>query len=223
MIKMKSQDIGLMLKLICLQKQEARLKKQQESFALASNIWWDWEAAEDLYTPTANLLTPDTSIDDWLVERYSVRALAAETGISKSQVSLSLQDMISVGLVKRDRKLGVPRTNVKALFELIIYGLRYIFPTRIGELTRGIATSIGAPVLQGKLMGAGDVIPVWPDAKGNTKGQSVEPLFKTATYAVRRDPEMYALLALIDGVRIGQPRERNFASDMLMKRMEVTR
>lgn len=34
---------------------------------------------------------------------------------------------------------------------------------------------------------------------------------------------MYALLALIDGVRIGQPRERNFASDMLMKRMEVTR
>ncbi|ARZ00281.1 helix-turn-helix domain-containing protein [Yersinia ruckeri] len=219
---MKSQDVGLMLKLICLQKQESRLKNQRNSFALASNIWWDWEAAEDLYTPTTNLLTPDTSVDDWLVERYSVRALAAETGISKSQVSLSLQDMISVGLVKRDRKLGVPRTNVKALFELIIYGLRYIFPTRSGELTRGIATSIGAPVLQGKLMGAGDVIPVWPDAKGNTKGQSVEPLFKTATYAVRRDPEMYALLALIDAVRIGQPRERNLASGMLMKQMEVT-
>ncbi|MDE8742615.1 helix-turn-helix domain-containing protein [Pectobacterium polaris] len=219
---MKSQDIGLMLKLICLQRQEHRLKTKPLQAAPGADIWWDWEISEESYDGTTDL-TPTAGIDDWFIERYSVRALAVETGISKSQVSLSLREMIAVGLIKRDRKLNVPRTNVKALSEFIIYGLRYVFPAKMGELTRGIATSIGAPVLENKLMGAGDTVPVWPDAKGKTKGQSVEPLFKTVSYAVRRDPEMYALLALTDAIRIGLPRERNVASNMLMSYMDVNK
>lgn len=37
---------------------------------------------------------------------YTARALEQETGISKSQVSLSLNRCFELGLAKKDRKLG---------------------------------------------------------------------------------------------------------------------
>jgi hypothetical protein len=150
-----------------------------------------------------------------------VRALADETGISKSQVSLALQRCFDVRLANRDRKLGVPRANIKGLSEFIIHGLQYVFPAKLGEVTRGIATSFAAPILEGHLMSAGELIPVWPDAMGDSKGQAVEPLFKTVTYAVRKDAELYALLALVDAIRLGLPRERNLATEMIRHRLEV--
>jgi len=215
---MKSQDIGLLFKLICLQRQENGLHQQLES-----GNWQDWALDNDEEQGVVVFDKADSSInsDEYMAERYSVRALAQETGISKSQVSLALKRCIDVGLAKRDRKQGIPRANVKALFEFVVYGLRYVFPVRAGAVTRGIATSLGAPVLHGQLMSAGELVPVWPDARGNTKGQEVEPLFKTTTYAVRKDAELYALLALVDAIRLGQPRERNLAIDKLQQRLEM--
>jgi hypothetical protein len=40
-------------------------------------------------------------------------------------------------------------------------------------------------------------------------------------YAVRRDPELYALLALVDAIRLGNPREANLAADLLKAQMDV--
>ncbi|MCY1554337.1 hypothetical protein D9M68_909020 [compost metagenome] len=127
---------------------------------------------------------------------------------------------MEIGLAKPDRKQGVPRANTKALFEFIVFGLKYVFPVRSGELTRGIATSFAAPVLAKSLISAGEHVPVWSYARGNTMGMKVEPLFKTAADAARRDPEMYALLALVDAIRLGQPRERKIAADLLHERLE---
>lgn len=50
-------------------------------------------------------------------------------------------------------------------------------------------------------------------------GMKVEPLFKTALEAARKDPETYALSALVDAIRLGQPRERNVAIDVLQERL----
>ncbi len=183
---MKSQDIGLLLKLISMQRREVGL---------------------------------DGNVQE-LAQHYSVRALASETGISKSQISLALQRCFDVGLAKRDREHGIPRTNSKGLFEFIVYGLRYVFPASLGRVSRGIATSLGAPVLEGQLMSAGELVPVWPAAKGNTKGQAVEPLFSSVTYAVQKDAELYALLALVDAIRLGLPRERSLAIEMIQQRLE---
>jgi hypothetical protein len=158
---------------------------------------------------------PRRGSNDLHTAQYGVRALAASTGISKSQVSLALQRCFDVGLAKPDRKTGVPRANTKALGELIVYGVRYVFPTKTGEVTRGIATSLGAPVLKGQIMTAGELVPVWPDARGNTKGQAVQALTASVPQAVRKDAQLYALLALTDAIRIGQPRERNYAADKL--------
>ncbi|MCY1382295.1 hypothetical protein D9M69_703050 [compost metagenome] len=50
-------------------------------------------------------------------------------------------------------------------------------------------------------------------------GQAVEPLFKSCPRAVERDPVLYELLALVDAVRLGQPRERKLAIELLHERM----
>ena len=153
--------------------------------------------------------------------QYTTRALEEATGISKSKINLALNRCIDVGLARKDRQSGVPKINKKALFEFIVHGLKYVFPARPGELTRGVATAFSAPVLEGKLMSAGDYQPVWPDAKGDTKGLRIEPLFQTAPYAAKNDPELYSLLALVDAVRLGQSRERNLAADLLKQKLDV--
>ncbi|WP_043511541.1 hypothetical protein [Halomonas sp. BC04] len=211
---MKSQDVGLLLKLVALrnrerQDPEGRFRKVEMSLP---DDWRDWQIEDEdaLGEDETRLLDSEAGL-----ARYSVRALAEETGISKSQVSLALQRCLQVSLARKDRKTGVPRANTKALFDFIVHGLRYVFPARPGEITRGIATSFAAPVLEGRLFSSGELVMVWPDARGNTKGQAVEPLFKSAPYAVRRDKELYAMLALVDAIRLGHPRESKLAANLL--------
>ncbi|WP_151703051.1 hypothetical protein [Nitrincola alkalilacustris] len=214
---MKSQDVVLLLKLISLQKRESVCVHGSGSRKAWPDDWQDWDDEMDgRHTPVAM-----HSLSEIQEQAYSVRNLEHETGISKSQVSASLKRCLDVGLAIRDRKTGLPRANTKALFEFLVYGIRYVFPARAGELARGIGTSFAAPVLEGKLMTGGDLVPVWPDAQGNRKGLSVTPLYHSVPNAVRRDPELYALLALVDAIRLGNPREANLAADMLKNHMEV--
>lgn len=215
---MKSQDIVVLLKLV----------------SLHSAYFSDCDAEE------FDVIYPPDEDEDWLendfednylsnfivdsVEnRFSVRGLEADTGISKSQISLSLKRMYNVGLAKIDRKTQLPKANTKALLEFITYGIKYVFPAKEGKITRGIATSIAAPVLRGKLMTSGDLPPVWPYAKGKTKGMAVEPLHSNIFKTVQKDKRMYAMLALVDAVRIGHPRERNLALEKLALMFKVVR
>jgi hypothetical protein len=181
----KSQDLGLLLKLVALRTHEATVGGV------------------------------DTSA-------YTVRNLELETGIGKSQVSNSLRRCFEVSLAKKDRNSGIPRVNTKRLFEFITYGAKYVFPAKPGQFVRGISTAFAAPVLENRLFSAGELVPVWPDAQGKNKGLEVTPLFKSVGHAVRRDPELYALLALVDAIRIGSPREANLAKALLKKHMEVS-
>jgi len=215
---MKSQDVGLLLKLISLSRQEksANLSGAGRAWPLD---WEDWGDPEGFDSP---LLRDEMKLYEKhgpVAALYTARALERETGISKSQINVALNRCYDIGLAKKDRRLDVPRVNTRALVDFIIHGLKYVFPAKPKELSRGIATGFSAPVLEGKLMSAGEFALVWPDAQGNTKGQAVEALFKSATFAVRRDPEMYALLALVDAIRVGQPREANLARNMLEKRI----
>ncbi len=122
---------------------------------------------------------------------------------------------MSVGMAKLDRKSKLPKTNIRALLEFIVHGIKYVFPANPSAIVRGIPTSIAAPVLKGKLMTAGEYIYVWPDALGNEKGQSVVPLYKTVPMAVKKDPRLYEFLALVDAIRLGAGRA--FAAKELKK------
>jgi hypothetical protein len=69
--------------------------------------------------------------------------------------------------------------------------------------------------MEGKMMSAGDVINVWPDATGNSKGQAIAPLFKSVPTAAKADSKLYELLALVDAIRIGNAREAELATKLL--------
>lgn len=210
---MKSQDIVVLLKLISLHTEFFENNSRESDLLFMNEEFEDWIDNGEDYSEFDHM----NSSSEYFESRFSVRSLQADTGISKSQVSLSLKRMYDVGLAKIDRKLGLPKTNTKGLLEFIAYGIKYVFPAKEGELTRGISTSIAAPVLQGKLMSSGEFSPVWAYAKGNSKGLSIEPLHPHVFKAIRRDGRMYAFLALTDAIRLGNPRERNFALDTLQQ------
>lgn len=211
---MKSQDIGLLLKLVSMRK-----KDHGNPSSMWPGRWKDRVAergADDAFDSVSEAGLPELQA---ISIRYSARALEQGTGISKSQVNLALKRCIDVGLARMDRKNGVPRANSKALYEFIVYGLKYVFPARPGELTRGMTTSIYAPVLEKRLLSAGEIPLVWPDSEGTTQGQRVEPLFKSAVHAAKRDQDMYAMLALVDAIRLGNAREAEFAADILKQEL----
>lgn len=68
-----------------------------------------------------------------------------------------------------------------------------------------------------------DLIPVWPHIEGNVKGRAVEPLHPGVPKAVQADQQLYALLALVDVLRVGRAREREFAEAELQKRIADVR
>ena len=183
---MKSQDIVILLKLVCLQHRNHG----------------------------------DVKYNEYAIDSYSSRGLEAALGISKTEVNASINRSISVGMAIADRNTGHPKVNRKALFEFIIYGLKYVFPAKLAEIARGIPTAFAAPGLKGELMSSGDYIHVWPDPNGKEKGQSISPLFKSVPMAVSKDPCLYEYLALVDSIRLGNPREVKIAINLLQERMD---
>lgn len=207
---MKSQDVLLLIKLICLEQRErlqARLAGEaavliRENDSSLTDQWQGWEDQSEQDPPVHN-------------DSYSVRALQTSLGISKSEIASALKRCQLIGLLRLDNENQAPRVNSKALLDFIEYGLRYVFPVKPAEIVRGIPTSFSAPMLQGKLMSGGDLIHVWPDAYGSRKGQSIDPLFRTVPGAVKKDPRLYEYLALVDAIRMGNAREANLANRLL--------
>ena len=182
---MKSQDIVVLFKLVSLHTEFFHENSFEKELLYLDNELSDWDENEFSYKEPSLL-------PEYINRRFSVRSLENETGISKSQISLSMKRMEDVGLLKIDRKLGLPKTNAKALLEFIAYGISYVYPAKEGALSRGIATSVAAPVLQGKLMSSGELSPVWPYAEGKTKGLAVTPLHPNVDKAIQKDNRMYA-------------------------------
>ena len=56
---------------------------------------------------------------------------------------------------------------------------------------------------------------VWPDAKGNLRGESIAPLYRTVPMAVQNDSMLHSLLAIADVFRIGRTREVEIAKEEL--------
>lgn len=151
----------------------------------------------------------------------SARALAGVLGVGKSEVNASINRSIDAGLALKDRKFGYPKVNVNALLEFVCYGVKYVFPVQPGALVRGIPTAFDAPVLQGELLSAGDAKVVWPASTGNERGQAVKPLYSSVPEAVTQDAQLYAYLALVDAIRLGNPRESKLAQRLLRERLSL--
>jgi hypothetical protein len=147
-------------------------------------------------------------------ERPPIAQVAGDLTLSPSQVHASLKRLERSRLI--DAQTGRPL--LKAVEEFLNHGVKYVFPVQRGEITRGIPTAHAAPPLKSQII-ENDLPPVWPDAEGDVRGVTLEPLHKTAPKAARKDPVLYELLALIDALRDGRVRERQLAEQELSARL----
>lgn len=157
---------------------------------------------------------PSSSLTSWS-ESYSLRALSASLGLSKSEISNSQARCRESGLLTNDYDTGLPKVNRRALLNITEHALKYFFPVRPGAMVRGIPTGFAAPALSKSIKSAGGLILVWPDASGTERGQAIEPLYKSVPQAVKKDRTLYHFLALVDAIRLGGPRECGVAISIL--------
>lgn len=146
-------------------------------------------------------------------ENWTYKAIAESLGISQSEVYTSLRNCNKSNLyVSRSR-----RVLSSALGEFLIHGIRYSFPTEPGAFVNGVPTAHSAEPLNKFLTSSQNNVYVWSSQIGQTKGQAIKPLHKCVPQAVQNDPELYKLLSLVDGLRVGRAREQDFAAQELEK------
>jgi DNA-binding transcriptional MocR family regulator len=152
-------------------------------------------------------------------EQLTLRQLAAALQIDHTLVHRALKRAEVAGLYASATKT----VNRASFEELMTHAARFIAPARLGQLTRGVpaawaAEPISAIIRQPK----GEPPPVWPDARGSVRGQTLEPLHPAAARASRESPELARLLTIIDSLRAGDVRVRTVAADSLHKTLRQT-
>src|SRR5258708_27806876 len=113
--------------------------------------------------------------------------------ISTSEVHAALKRLALARLVSSDADGNHPL--LEAVEEFLVHGVKYAFPVKAGEITRGVPTSYAAPPLNRVVNPGSEPPPVWPFPEGHQRGVTVEPLYKTAPAAALRHPFLYQLLA----------------------------
>jgi|ERR1035438_373583 hypothetical protein len=155
------------------------------------------------------LLKMAISPHNWLA-----KDLSNSLKISASEISESLNRSAIAGLLSDDKKILMKNS----LLEFLEFGLKYVFPQKPGAIVRGLPTAHSAPPLNQLLQG-GEIY-VWPFARGEFRGQSIEPLYRTVPEICSQDQELYELLALTDALRFGKVREQNLAITELRRRID---
>ena len=148
-------------------------------------------------------------------ERESYADLGQSLGMSASEVHAAVRRLIEARLIDPETK----EVRRQALRNFLVHGVPYVFPANPKEVTRGMPTAWAAPAMAGKFSTSDQLPPVWPDAKGQIQGRSVDPLYSSVPGAARRDPALYDLLALVDAMRTGRARERNLAEKEISQRL----
>jgi predicted transcriptional regulator len=148
--------------------------------------------------------------NDWYI-----KDAANELFISQSEVSESLNRSVMAGLISSNKK----RVMKSALFDFLVYGLKYVYPVKPEAMVRGIKTSHSASPLSNEIVS--DEVYVWAYVEGDSRGFSIEPLHPNVPKACLQDSKLYELLTLVDAVRIGNKREFNLAVNELKQRLGV--
>lgn len=141
--------------------------------------------------------------------------LAEHLGIGIGSAHRAVARLTASGLLLPSRMV-----QRRALSDVLVHAARHVYYVKPGGLTRGMRTAEAAAPLADTVAPA-DPPPVWPDPHGDARGYAIEPLHESVPAAARRDAELYALLALVDALRIGQARVRNLAAVQIRERLET--
>jgi hypothetical protein len=148
----------------------------------------------------------------------SERALAAELGYNQPEVHRARARLARAGLYDKDRE----RVLGSQAEEFLIHGLKYLEPPEWAGEARGVPTAWAAVPLRDQLAPASELPPVWPDPDGDTRGLALKPLHPIVPSLARRWPALGELLALVDGIRVGDARTRRLAESLLRERLRAT-
>lgn len=160
----------------------------------------------------AKLLTYEDS-------RPVIATMAVELELSQSHVHRSLKRLESARLIHSNKLRNAPIR--RAIREFFLHGVKYSFPAKRGQITRGLATGYAAPPLRDLIAASpDDPPPVWPSAEGSDRGISFAPLYDNVPIAALRDGRLYEILALLDALRDGRARERKLAEHELIRRID---
>ena len=147
---------------------------------------------------------------------WTVRSLADELHLPPAAVQRSLARLGETPAYDPIRR----RINHSATEELLQHALPFVAPARLGGPTRGVPTAWAAPALSRRFGPVDELPPVWPAPDGDVRGLAVEPVHPAASDLARSDPWMYEMLALLDGVRLGDARVRGVAQSLLRERLD---
>lgn len=136
---------------------------------------------------------------------WTYASLSESVGLSLSETHAAIQRATKARLFSE-----VARTAVQPELGLfLIYGADHVyFAERGAPTSRGMQTGFAAPGLDGADGYPENDLLVWPDPDGTDQGRVVEPLYRSAPVAAKRDPALYILLAAVDELRVGRARER---------------
>ncbi len=149
---------------------------------------------------------------------WSFNKIAVDLGMSPSEVHAAAKRALAARLaIKEDDKIW---PNIRNLEDFLLHGMQYVFVPERGELNRGMPTAYASAPMDSYFVADKEPPPVWPDPAGEVRGESFSPLYKSAPKAAKNDPRLYQLLALVDAIRGGRARERDFAKKELKKRLE---
>jgi len=146
-------------------------------------------------------------------QNWFMKDLSYELGISASEISESINRSVIAELISYDKK----RLMKLNLLDFLHYGLRYVYPQQPGALVRGVATAHSAEPLSKIIVS--DEPYVWPYGLGTVRGQAITPLHPNVPEAALKDEVFYALMALVDALRVGRAREKELAIKELKKRI----
>jgi len=146
---------------------------------------------------------------------WTYRTLSDQLFLSVSQIHSGLKRAESCGLYSPKNK----RPISQSLEELIVHGVRYVFPASPGPLVLGMPTSYSAPPLNKLIISSALPPPVWSFAEGKTMGYAIEPLHNCAPKAALLDEKFYEVLCLVDAIREGRVRERKIAEKEIHERL----
>lgn len=135
--------------------------------------------------------------------------LAERAQISVSEAHAAVKRLQDSSLLNSERR--IVQRNVE---EFLVHGLRYLFPLRASGWSVGMPTGYAAPIGAAEFVTVGRV-PVWEGSEGDVSGVGIEPIYSSAPRAAKRSRELYDRLALIDMLRGGRIRERQYAESKL--------
>ena len=151
-------------------------------------------------------------------QHWSFNKLAVDLGMSPSEVHAAANRSIAARLAIKNETGIYP--NLRNLEEFLLHGIQYVFIPEWGGLSRGMPTAYAAPPLDSLIVADQEPPPVWPDAEGKVRGESLAPLYSSVPKAARNDDKLYELLALVDVLRSGRAREKDIAKKELKRRLE---